>query len=155
MSRECSGRVDALYIFEEKGKPGRRIRTAEIVAGKGVRGDFHFEDVDAPVSIAAVSAGEWMLRQSVQGLCFRRFKANMWIDIPKDELGTIKKGMQLVCKGIVLEIKKGKGRCFAECERVKRGLPCLLREGCWYAVSVSGGSICEGERVKIRQKNNE
>ena len=92
MSRECSGRVDALYIFEEKGKPGRRIRTAEIVEGKGVRGDFHFEDVDAPVSIAAVSAGEWMLRQSVQGLCFRRFKANMWIDIPKDELGTIKKG---------------------------------------------------------------
>ena len=155
MSREKSSRVGALYILEEKGKPGRKTKAAKVVEGKGILGDAHFEDAEAPVSIAAADIGDWMACQDTQGLCFERFKANLWIRIPQEELKRVGKGTQLTCGETVLEITKGKGRCFPECARVKQGLPCLLREACWYAVCVSGGIIREGDPIEMRQKNNE
>ena len=155
MSREKSSRVSALYILAGKGKPGRKTKAVEVVEGKGIPGDAHFEDARAPVSIAAADIEDWMAGQDTQGLCFERFKANLWIRIPQEELKRVGKGTQLTCGEAVLEITNGKARCFPECARVKQGLPCLLREACWYAVCVSGGIIREGDLVEIRQKNNE
>ena len=86
MSREKSSRVSALYILAGKGKPGRKTKAVEVVEGKGIPGDAHFEDARAPVSIAAADIGDWMAGQDTQGLCFERFKANLWIRIPQEEL---------------------------------------------------------------------
>ena len=52
--------ISDLYVFEEKGKPGQREEQVQVKKGRGIRGDLHFEDPDAPVSICTCFVKEWM-----------------------------------------------------------------------------------------------
>ena len=103
--------ISDLYVFEEKGKPGQREEQVRVKKGRGIRGDLHFEDPDAPVSICTCFVREWMKQQEVEGLCFQRFKANIWIEIQGEPSG-FQKGMHIRCGEVILEIRRGKGRCF-------------------------------------------
>ena len=79
--------ISDLYVFEEKGKPGRREEQVQVKKGRGIRGDLHFEDPDAPVSICTCFVREWMKQQEVEGLASRLvFKKECRSDAAKQAL---------------------------------------------------------------------
>lgn len=140
-----TARLYEIYIIEEKGQPGRKKDCAKVKAYGGIIGDRHCDDSQKPISLLAKGTVEWMKAQSVKGLCFRRFKANL---VYEGELEP-EVGMKLQCGETVLEITGGKGRCFPECERYSRGLPCALPNGLWFARTVTGGAIKTGDTIAV------
>ena len=106
--------VSGLRIFEEKGKPGIEKDAVKVLKGGGIEGDRHCFDKDRQISIMTRNAYEWMQAQEVEGLCFRRFKANIVIDTKGGSIP----GPRLKAGGAVLAVE-GKKHCFKECARCR------------------------------------
>lgn len=135
--------VSGLRIFEEKGKPGIEKDAVKVLKGGGIEGDRHCFDKDRQISIMTRNAYEWMQAQEVEGLCFRRFKANIVIDTKGGSIP----GPRLKAGGAVLAVE-GKKRCFKECGRYREHMDCMLKDSCWYASAVSDGEIHIGDKVQ-------
>ena len=114
--------ISDLYVFEEKGKPGQREEPEQVKKGRGIRGDLHFEDPDAPVSICTCFVKEWMKRQEVEGLCFQRFKANIWIETQGEPSG-FQKGMQIRCGEASLRSGGGRAGAFRSVQECRKDFP--------------------------------
>ena len=139
-----TARLDEIYIIEEKGKPGIKKSSARIKEYGGIVGDRHCSDRENPISITGKSTLEWMEKESVKGLCFHRFKANL-VFVGRLLLEI---GMKVECGEAVLEITGKKENCFYECERFTKGFPCRLREECWFARSLSNGTVKKGDIIR-------
>ena len=61
-------------INPERGVPPISVDGIRLIAGKGIAGDRHQELGKRDVCILRKEVLDWMEAQSVQGLCFSRYK---------------------------------------------------------------------------------
>lgn len=135
--------VSGLRIFEVKGKPGVERDAVKVLKGGGIEGDRHCFDKDRQISIMTREAYDWIQVQEEEGLCFRRFKANIVIDTGGGSLP----GTRLKAGEAVLELE-GKKHCFEECRRYQKHMDCMLKDSCWYASAAADGEIHIGDQVR-------
>lgn len=111
---------------------------------EGMEGGIR-KDPNRPVSMISLSAREAVDQAVLQGLCYKKFKADITLeceDMP--ETDTI-----LECGNLKLGILPERKRCWPECVLLEKDLPCPLIDGVRYARVESPGKICLGDELKI------
>lgn len=138
-------RVRKLNIFFEDKNKDTHVKRFEVVTGSGIRNDASFGK-KRQISILFVDTREWIEDKNTvpKGLCFGRFKENILIErnMSKEKC-ILQKGDCLYCGNVILRITEASKRCFEECDRVKCGLECKLKDNCCFAEVIEGGMIEE------------
>ena len=129
-----TAKIIGLTRYLQKGEPGERLDEMELIAGIGIRGDYH-QGGEKQVSILAAPTQT----QSEEGLCSGRFRENILISGLSLDSDTIRIG------SAVLALIKGGKRCFEGCPLKS----CHLSKGAVFAGVTQGGIIRIGDEVLI------
>lgn len=114
---------------------------------EGMEGGIR-KDPNRPVSMISLSARQAVDKAVLQGLCYKKFKADITLECEEmPETDTILKYGSLKL-GILPERK----RCWPECVLLEKDLPCPLIDGVRYAWVESSGRICLGDDLDIVEK---
>lgn len=100
---------------------------------------------DRPVSLMSLAARQQVDQPALQGLCYRRFTADITLDCTQMP----STGAFLICDGLVLEILPERKKCWPECELFQTQLPCPLRNGVRYARVEHSGRLSVGDEFKM------
>ena len=139
------GKVEKLKIFTEKGKPGEIVQSVQCAADCGLVGDRFAKGGEKQLTAIDEICERWLLQQETEGLCFKRFKAN--ITVEDFDLSTLKTGEKLLCGDAVLEISKENKECFEECTRVQNKMDCMLKKHAKYLKVAKNGKICTDDEI--------
>ena len=142
------GKIKNIKIFAEKGKPGEIAQSVQCIADYGLEGDRFAKGGEKQLTMIDDICESWLCRQDVQGLCFKRYKAN--ITVENFDLSTLKTGEKLLCGDAVLEISQESKDCFEECTRVQNKMDCMLKKHAKYLKVAKSGKIrTDNEITKI------
>ena len=133
------GKIKNIKIFAEKGKPGELVQSVQCTADCGLEGDRFAKGGEKQLTMIDDICESWLCRQDVQGLCFKRYKAN--ITAENFDLSVLKTGDKLFCGDAVLEISAENKECFAECVRIQGKMECMLRSHAKYLKVIKSGKI--------------
>ena len=133
------GKIKKIKIFTEKGKPGENVLSAECVVDLGLLGDRFAKGGEKQLTMIDEVCENWLCAQEVQGLCFKRFKAN--VTVADMDISAYKSGEKLLCADAELEISAENKECFAECARVQNKMDCMLRNHAKYLKVAKNGKI--------------
>lgn len=135
-------------INPERGVPPISVDGIRLIAGKGIAGDRHQELGKRDVCILRKEVLDWMEAQSVQGLCFSRYKENLLIEGFRD--GELTPGSRLRFRNVDLEISDFSKQCFPEkCTFAQSCSFCKLRQEYPMARILTSGVIYPGEHVEL------
>ena len=96
---------------------------------------------DRPVSMMSLSARQGVDNAELQGLCYKRFRADITLECEKmPEKGTI-----IGSENVQFKILPEGKTCWPECELFQQNLPCPLREGVRYAAVEVPGNLQIGD----------
>ena len=140
------GKIKNLKIFTEKGKPGELVQSVQCTADCGLEGDRFAKGGEKQLTMIDDICESWLCNQDVQGLCFKRYKAN--ITVENMDLSLLKNGQKLICGSSVLEISGENKECFAECVRVQNKMECFLRHHAKYLKVAQSGRINVNDEIK-------
>lgn len=143
------GYVRSLQIQSKKGLPFEKVQAIECIADKGITGDCHYADQDRQITLLSMEQKNWMKEQTVKGLCFSKFEANMLTE--SLDYRQINEGQLLYTDQVVLEVKKYPKRCFRECTRFQENLICELKTGIVFAKVIKSGRVQEGDRIESNE----
>lgn len=128
-----------------KNENGEEINpeTAELIKGKGIKGDVHKQTEDRDISLLDEVTSK-NIRKS-DGLCTKRFRENITIC---GDTGSIKAGdIYDIGTSKIRITKKGK-ECFENCPLVKEGTQCGLSGNIIFAGVEKGGAIRTGMLIR-------
>jgi hypothetical protein len=103
---------------------------------------------DRPVSLMSLSARKGVDQAERQGLCYKRFRADITLDcyqMPEKDsiIGNKKVQFKILPEGKT---------CWPECELFQQNLPCPLRDGVRYAAVEVSGKLHIGDNLKVMRK---
>ena len=140
-----NGIIGRISIYPAKGEPGKNLREARLIEGRGLEGDFH-ADGEKQVSLLPAETREALAAWKESGLCFSRFKENLTVrGIAPNEL---RPGTRLAAGDAIMEIAAGVKRCHAECPLHAAGKRCPLAGKSLFAKVLKSGIIRVGDTVK-------
>jgi len=148
-----AGRVNAIRIRREKGKPFRRIPEGRFKADFGLEGDIHSGPGQAQVILLGREGRERLKGSPAEGLCFRRFRETVTTE--GIDLFNFPPGTRLEIGKTLLEITRVGKRCFPECVLVKGKMPCALSREVVMARVIRGGKIGVGDSISLTPDNSE
>jgi MOSC domain-containing protein YiiM len=134
-------KVTGIFCYAERRKPGVPLKDAQLFESKGLEGDIHFGSGDRQLAIADTHALDREPADVPRGLCFDKFKANLFIE--GLSMLPIKVGQIVSIGDAEIEITQTKD-CYPEdCARfaAMAGGGCPAREGCAFAKVVKSGRI--------------
>lgn len=135
-------------INAERGIPPVSVNGIQMIAGKGIVGDWHQGMGKRDVCILRKEMLDWMKAQPVQGICFARYKENLLIEGFRD--GQITPGTRMQFENVVLEVSDFPKQCFPEsCAFAQSCGYCKLRQEYQMAKILTSGVIYPGERVEL------
>lgn len=156
--------INKLQVFEEKGRPGISVRELILEEGRGILGDRHADGGEKQISILPADIRRWMEATPEKGLCFRRYKENLSLEIPEEI--RLKPGDRLVwnrepdsnredsagkLQTAEITITDLSKKCFPECPLFSEKKPCRLAgRGVYGKVTGSGRIGIEEVPVWIR-----
>lgn len=133
-----------IWLYDENGGE-IDVKDAELVSGKGLRGDRHFNK-ENPVSILAISDDVAKEEDLAQGLCLSKFKANLYISGLSVSEGEMTNGLKINIGEALLQIS-GKKHCYPNCQLNADGKSCSLRGAAVFCIVILGGVIRQGDEV--------
>ena len=139
------GKIKNIKIFAEKGKPGEIVQSVQCTVDLGLSGDRFAKGGEKQLTMIDDICESWLCSQQLQGLCFKRFKAN--ITVENFDLSTLKAGEKLLCGDAVLEISQENKECFEECTRVQNKMDCMLKKHAKYLKVAKSGKICTDDKI--------
>ena len=140
------GKIEKIKIFHKKGEPGENVLFADCLVDSGLVGDRFAKGGEKQLTAIDGICEKWLEAQETDGLCFRRFKAN--ITVENMDLSQLKNGQKLLCGSSVLEISGENKECFAECVRVQNKMECFLRRHAKYLKVAQSGRINVNDEIK-------
>lgn len=133
------GKIKNIKIFINKGEPGQNVSSVQCAVDLGLLGDRFAKGGEKQLTMIDDICESWLVQQEMQGLCFKRFKAN--ITAENFDLSVLKTGDKLFCGDAVLEISAENKECFAECVRIQGKMECMLRSHAKYLKVIRSGKI--------------
>ena len=143
------GKVAKIKIFKKKGEPGKIVQKADCVADCGLLGDRFARGGEKQITITDDICENWLLAQDIQGLCFKRFKAN--ITAENMDLSGCKAGQKLDIGTAQLVFSCENKECFDECVRVQGKMECLLRTHAKYLKVLKSGTINTDDIIETKE----
>ena len=114
---------------------------------EGMEGGIR-KDPNRPVSMISLSARQEVDQAMLQGLCYKKFKADITLVCEQmPETNTI-----LASGSLKLGILPERKRCWPECVLLEENLPCPLIDGVRYAWVETPGKLCKGDQLKPEQQ---
>ncbi len=145
------GRVEALCVFREKGKPGERTERAVFTKDLGMDGDRHARGGPRQVTLcSAVALRRIKEQEDRPGLCFKRYKANLAVE--GLDVKALQPGMRLAAGTAVFEVSERKKECFPECVLFQSGRECGLAAGAVFLKVVRSGEVSEQAEMNIYEE---
>ena len=74
------GKIKNIKIFAEKGKPGENVQMVQCTADCGLEGDRFAKGGEKQLTMIDDICESWLCSQQLQGLCFKRYKANITVE---------------------------------------------------------------------------
>lgn len=142
------GTIKKIIVYPEKGVSGRELAEAQLIAGKGIEGDFHARGGERQLSLVLAETWEKITAQTVQGLCFSRFKEN--ICISGIDPGLLRPGKQLGIGEVIIELTGESKHCHEECSLFKAGERCPLAGMNLFAKVIKSGIITKNDNVVLK-----
>ncbi|MEG0792774.1 MAG: ThiF family adenylyltransferase [Lachnospiraceae bacterium] len=139
--------ISSIYRYDQKGAVGQEEESVKLLKGQGIEGDIHCTGGERQISLSTSYLQQWIDTQAVKGLCFSRWKCNLWIDGRIMEHLSV--GTRLKIGTAILEITVQEKRCFPECPRLQRNMKCELLKGCCFAKVVQGGIVKKKDPIII------
>ncbi len=139
--------VRALYVFRERGQPGKAVEQAFFQKNKGMEGDRHGDGGSRQVALLAGEARDWMREQPRPGLCFRRYKANL--ETQGLKVFGLGPGDRLEAGGVLLQVSEADKECFPECPLFQEGEDCLLKRSAVFLTVEQSGIISINDTITI------
>ena len=127
-----------------KDKTAKTLFQTEFKAGKGLPGDRHYDSDKDQITIFFDNSSV----PHKDGLCTKRFKANLNIDIDEDTLISV--GNELNINDTKLKLTKAKG-CYDDCPLNSNGEKCHLVGNAFFAVVSEDGSGKVGDIVRTKK----
>ena len=144
-----NGKIKKIKIFHKKGEPGKIVSEAECLVDLGLVGDRFAKGGEKQLTAIDETCESWLCAQETEGLCFKRFKAN--ITVKNMDLSTFKSGQKLIFEDAELEFSNEKKECFAECVRVQNKMDCMLRNHAKYLRVLKSGKIRENDKITAEE----
>lgn len=141
------GSVRALYVFRVRGQPGESVEEAEFISGAGMTGDRHADGGTRQVTLLPAETRDWMNRQKMEGLCFRRYKAN--IETEGLDTDLLKPGTMFAAGTAVFRVSESGKECFDDCPLFQKGEGCRLSSGGIFLAVVRTGKVSIKDQIKI------
>ena len=141
------GTVRALYVFRERGKPGKPVKQARFRKDQGMEGDWHADGGSRQLTLMAGEVRDWMQAQTTPGLCFRRYKANL--ETEGLDIQNLHPGQVLQAGTALLQVSEASKECFAECPLFQAGQECRLSQGAVFLTVLQSGTISEKDQITI------
>ena len=144
-----SGKIKKIKIFHKKGEPGKIVSEAQCLVDSGLVGDRFAKGGEKQLTAIDSICESWLSQQETEGLCFKRFKAN--ITVENMDLSAFKSGQKLIFEEAELEFSQECKECFEECVRVQNKMDCLLRKHAKYLKVAKSGKIHGNEKIKTEE----
>ena len=144
-----SGKIKKIKIFHKKGEPAEIVSQAECLVDSGLVGDRFAKGGEKQLTAIDEICENWLSQQETEGLCFKRFKAN--ITVENMDLSALKPGQKLILRDAELEFSQENKECFAECVRVQNKMDCKLRNHAKYLKVSKSGKICESDKITTEE----
>lgn len=144
-----SGKIKKIKIFHKKGEPAEIVSQAECLVDSGLVGDRFAKGGEKQLTAIDEICENWLSQQETEGLCFKRFKAN--ITVENMDLSAFKPGQKLILRDAELEFSQENKECFAECVRVHNKMDCKLRNHAKYLKVSKSGKICESDKITTEE----
>lgn len=141
------GRVEALCVFREKGKPGAYTERGTFTKHLGMDGDRHARGGERQVTLCSAAALRRIREQDRPGLCFKRYKANLSVD--GLDVKALRPGMRLAAGTAVFEVSECAKECFPECVLFRNGRECELAAGAVFLKVVQSGAVSEQDEIEL------
>ena len=139
--------VKSLYIKEEKKGKVKKLSKGFFQKDRGLVGDINSQEGEKQVSIITSEAKDKI--NSIQGLCTKRFYAN--IEIDGLDIGKLHKGQRLKIGATIQEVTSIGKRCFAECSLYSSGQICPLPSNVVFTKVIEEGIIETGSTLEIEE----
>ena len=143
------GKVAKIKIFEKKGEPGKIVQKADCAVDLGLLGDRFAKGGEKQLTIIDDICESWLKSEKTEGLCFKRFKAN--ITAENTDLSACKNGDKLNIGTAQLVFSCQSKECFAECVRVQQKMDCLLRNHAKYLKVSESGTINTDDIIYVKE----
>ena len=144
-----NGKIKKIKIFHKKGEPGKIVPEAECLVDSGLVGDRFAKGGEKQLTAIDEICESWLLLQETEGLCFKRYKAN--ITAANIDISAFKAGQKLKIGTAVLEFSPQSKECFAECIRVEQKMDCLLRTHAKYLKVAQSGTISVDDEINTEE----
>jgi len=144
-----SGKIKKIKIFHKKGEPPQIVSQADCMVDLGLLGDRFAKGGEKQLTAIDEICENWLSEQDTEGLCFKRFKAN--ITVENMDLSLLKTGQKLICGSTELEFSSECKECFAECARVQQKMDCMLRNHAKYLKVSKSGTIGENDTITVKE----
>lgn len=134
------GKLANITITIGPEKQKKNLETCKVILGYGLEHDLKGGKSPREISLISLEAVNDIQANYMDGLCTKRFKANLEIaNLRVDEL-TI--GSQLrIGDDVILEVTAKGKRCFPNCVIVERGSMCPLTSHVLFAKVIQGGLV--------------
>ena len=143
---QANGKVEQITRSVSKGVTENIDDQVALIKNFGINGDAHGKKGSRQLSLMTASTAEKLEQVREQGLCTKRFKANMIIsDVDKSLLQI---GAGIAINEAQLEITEMGKTCFG-CQLSEKNLYCPLVEDVIFAAVSEGGIIQKGDKFKI------
>ncbi|WP_251496920.1 MOSC domain-containing protein [Otoolea muris] len=141
------GRVEALCVFREKGKPGEYTERGIFTENLGMDGDLHARGGERQVTLCCAAALRRIKEEDRPGLCFKRYKANLTVD--GLDVKALRPGMRLAAGTAVFEVSERGKACFPECSLFRSGRECGLAAGAVFLKVAQSGEVSEQDEIEL------
>ncbi|MBE6894406.1 MAG: hypothetical protein E7483_02195 [Ruminococcaceae bacterium] len=141
------GILKKIKIFSQKGQPPQIVQKADCIVDLGLQGDRFAKGGEKQITVIDAVCEEWMKNQSLKGLCFEKFKANLTLE--NIDVSTLKSGQTLDFGKVCLVVSDAEKECFEQCERVQKCMECMLRTNAKYFKVSKGGTICVNDVISL------
>jgi len=141
------GILKKIKIFLQKGQPPQIAEKADCIVDLGLQGDRFAKGGEKQLTIIDKTCEEWVKNQSLKGLCFEKFKANLTLE--NIDISALKRGQTLHFGEVCLVVSDAEKECFNECIRVQKCMECMLRTNAKYLKVSKGGTIRVNDTVSF------
>lgn len=144
-----SGKISKIEIFLQKNQGENFVKNALCVVDCGLQGDRYAKGGEKQLTIIDQDTVQWLKNQSEDGLCFKKFKAN--ITVENLDVSLLKSDDVLTSGDAEFTVSTAAKECYKECSLIQKSIYCPLRKHAKYLRVSQGGTIKTGDEISVKR----
>ncbi|MEG0020692.1 MAG: hypothetical protein RR728_09100 [Oscillospiraceae bacterium] len=148
MKEENKGKITAIKIFIEKGKPPVDVKMADCTLDCGLQQDRYAKGGERQLTLVDGAVLAQIKSSEAKGLCTQRFNAN--IETENFDVNAVCPKDILLCGDVEFEVSQAKKECFDQCDFRKNNTRCPLPESVLFLKVKKSGKIKINDKIESK-----